>query len=299
MKGRDRFTKTEAEAIKALLRRVRLAEPGTPQKLLRDQLRGLGFYISDWGGGPGGFTASDFDDLVRRGAVTISDDPGPVRPAARPPRRPQKASRLARSPEPADDAPSALTALAGPPISIEMAMHGGVPDRPGLYAIYGSPGVWSTLGLGKPPDDRPLYIGKAEGSLVSRDLNTHFASGTTGRSSPRRSLAALLAAAGELDLVAMPRRPNDPEPGKWTHYALESPGEQQLTDWMRRELRIAVWPARADTRLRTLETTVMRHWIPPLNLTGVTTPWSVQVKSARARMAEQAKAWARSRGFDI
>lgn len=76
-----------------------------------------------------------------------------------------------------------------------------VPHAAGLYAIYGDSGVWKALGLGDAQDDRPLYVGKAEDSLVSRDLNTHFATGKTGWSSPRRSFAALLA--DELKLTAM------------------------------------------------------------------------------------------------
>ncbi|MEY2533166.1 MAG: hypothetical protein QOF29_1076, partial [bacterium] len=50
---------------------------------------------------------------------------------------------------------------------------------------------------------------------------------------------------------------------------------------------------------KTVEATVMGEWLPPLNLTGVTTQWTTQVKAARAVMAEQARAWARRRGFDV
>src|SRR4051794_30987779 len=74
MKGRDRFTSSDAAEIRRLLKLVRKAEPGTPQKLLRDRLRAIGFNISDFAGGPAGFTASDFDDLVRGGRIKISDD---------------------------------------------------------------------------------------------------------------------------------------------------------------------------------------------------------------------------------
>jgi len=70
--------------------------------------------------------------------------------------------------------------------------HGVVPGRPGLYAIYGDAKTWKELELGKPPDGRPLYIGKAEDSLVARDLKTHFGDGRTGQSTVRRSFAALL-----------------------------------------------------------------------------------------------------------
>ena len=67
-----------------------------------------------------------------------------------------------------------------------------VPGRPGLYAIYGDATTWEELGLGQPSDDRALYVGKAEDSLVSRDLKTHFGDGRTGQSTVRRSFAALL-----------------------------------------------------------------------------------------------------------
>src|SRR5579859_3831532 len=81
-------------------------------------------------------------------------------------------------------------AHAGPLASAEMR----VPDRPGLYAIYGESRTWRELGLGAPPDGRPLYLGKAEDSLASRDLKTHFGDGRTGQSTVRRSFAALLRA---------------------------------------------------------------------------------------------------------
>ncbi|MGW3547006.1 GIY-YIG nuclease family protein [Janibacter hoylei] len=67
--------------------------------------------------------------------------------------------------------------------------------------------------------DAPLYIGKAERSLVSRDLQTHFTSGKTGQSSLRRSLAALLRV--ELDLTAQPRNPSRPDGRGASH---SSPG---------------------------------------------------------------------------
>jgi hypothetical protein len=43
----------------------------------------------------------------------------------------------------------------------------------------------------------------------------------------------------------------------------------------------------------------MKHWEPPLNLTGVKQPWMKQVKDARARMVIAAKAWARARGHQV
>lgn len=197
------------------------------------------------------------------------------------------------------DASAAIGALSFQPMTIEAAVGGGVPDQPGLYALHGSSATWAQLGLGPPPDERPLYVGKAEASLVSRDLRTHFATGRTGQSSPRRSFAALLAREAVLALVAMPRRPANPEPRKWTHFALEPAGDEALTNWMRSQLRIAVWLKPGGARLADLENDVIRALRPPLNLTGVRTPWTDEVKAARATLAAAAKEWRDPEGFAV
>lgn len=162
--------------------------------------------------------------------------------------------------------------------------------------MHGGASTWQALGLGAPPDERPLYVGKAERSLVARDLNTHFATGTTGRSSPRRSFAALLV--DDLRLVAMPRQPANPEPRKWCH-ALEEPGDSRLTEWMRAHLKLAVWASPPGVNLATIEGAVMRACLPPLNLVGVTTPWTSEIRQARAALAEGAKEWARDHGLTL
>lgn len=60
--------------IKALLREIRRAGRSR-QKTLRNKLRREhDFYISDFATDQQGFTASDVDDLVRRGVITLIDD---------------------------------------------------------------------------------------------------------------------------------------------------------------------------------------------------------------------------------
>lgn len=197
----------------------------------------------------------------------------------------------------AEQLPAAIAALTGPGHTLAAAFAGAVKDKPGLYAVYGEPAVWSQLGLGAPPDERPLYVGKAEDSLVTRDLDTHFTSGDTGRSSPRRSFAALLV--DELALVAIPRRPENPEPGRWPNYALEADDDDRLTAWMCEHLTLAVWPCERIAWLGDIERAVMVHWRPPLNLAGVKQPRRKQVKDARAAMVIAAKEWARTRGHHV
>ena len=161
-----------------------------------------------------------------------------------------------------------------------------VPNKPGLYAIHGDAAVWKALTLGKPPDDRPLYVGKAEDSLVTRDLKTHFGAGRTGSSTLRRSFAALLCET--LRLTPQPRNPANPE--RPANYGLPAADDQRLTRWMLANLRIAVWPTDQRGQLVTIENGVLAHWRPPLNLKDVKTPWTSHVKAARAEMAAKVRA---------
>lgn len=299
MRGRDRFNADELAWIREQLVQLRVAERDE-QRRIRGRLRRAEFRISDWATDSQGFTASDFDALLTSKRVIRDDNVGILPPPPDPvdvnvPGGPLDTWAGAHLPE-------ALDLLAGPAAErhaivelIETAAARREPgarlDGPGLYALYADAPTWRQLGLGDPPDERPLYVGKAENSLVARDLRTHFATGRTGQSSPRRSFAALLV--DELALVATPRRPADPEPDKWTHYALEPDGDERLTEWMREHLRLAAWPPERPVALGKLERLVMGELQPPLNLTGVSQPWSRQVRDARKVMARSAEEWAR------
>jgi hypothetical protein len=179
---------------------------------------------------------------------------------------------------------AALSALAAPGVPVETAI---VPAKAGLYAMHASDTTWRELGLGEPPDARPLYAGKAERSLAGRDIGTHFSTGRTGSSTLRRGLAGLLAR--QLDLHGRPR--NIASPGHFANFGLEPDGDARLTEWMHRHLRIAVWPATEGVSLDPLETLVLQSLQPPLNLAKVSTSWRPAVSAARARLAAEARAW--------
>ena len=156
-----------------------------------------------------------------------------------------------------------------------------VPTGAGLFAIYGTEETWKALGLND-CDGRPLYVGKAEVSLHSRDLRAHFSSGKTGQSTVRRSLAALLRDA--LQLTPSYRHPERRE--RATHYGLEAPGDDQLTEWMGANLKIAFWdkPAACEN-LADVERAVIDTCHPPLNLKDNESPWKERVAAARRAMA--------------
>ena len=169
-----------------------------------------------------------------------------------------------------------------------------MPDVGGLYAIYGEARAWRELALGDPPDDRPLYVGKAEDSLIARDVKTHFVNGRTGSSTLRRSFAALLRE--PLDLRAQPRNPTKPE--RFANYGLAKGDDERLTTWMRGRLTLAVWTKQPGVALADVERAMLAAWKPPLNLKDVTTPWRGQVSTARKLMVADARRWAHDRGFD-
>jgi hypothetical protein len=296
MKGRDHFTRQQAKRIRELLDARGHAERAE-QKQLRDQLRGIGFYISDWGGP--GLDRADFDQLIAHGAITLTygglvDQQQRSVSAAR--KSPIAASASPAAPH--DTARIAVTdagrALRAPGHRVaEAAAH--VPNAAGLYAVHGDGGVWRELGLGEPPDDRPLYVGKAERSLASRDLRTHFDTGRTGSSTVRRSFAALLR--DTLALRAEPRNTSKPE--RPANYGLDDEGDARLTEWMQARLTLAVWPKHAGVVLVDVERALLSAWQPPLNLKDVETRWSSQLCAARRAMANDARVWARDRGYQL
>lgn len=172
----------------------------------------------------------------------------------------------------------------GPRHSIARALEL-VPNSPGLYAIYGDPDAIDALGLGTVT--RPLYVGKAERSLVGRDMRTHFATGKTGSSTVRRTVAALLR--DQLELHAVPR--NLAKPDGSANYAVEAEGDGRLTSWMQRHLSLAFWRRPDDVVLDEVETLVLEALRPPLNLAKMGTSGDKRVKAARAAMAAEARAW--------
>ena len=161
------------------------------------------------------------------------------------------------------------------------------PNQPGLYAIYGSADVWQELGLGDPPDDRPLYVGKAEKSLLGRDVKQHFGTGATGSSTVRRSFAALLKA--QHNFTGIPRNPK--KSGHFSNYGLPLEQCEKLTRWMRERLLLGTWAPHEEVNLDDWETQVLQVWKPPINLSKVKTPWSKRLKELRKILADEARGY--------
>lgn len=192
----------------------------------------------------------------------------------------------------ADDVDDALAALASGMLPLKGA-EDRLPRRPGLYAIYGDSKTWESLTLGKPPDKRPLYVGKSESSLLGRDIDTHFGDARTGQSTVRRSFAALLK--DTLKLSGQPR--NLVKPAYFSNFGLPPKDDRKLTKWMMEHLRLATWAPAGMVTLRSIEKQIIVTWQPPLNLTHVGPIYKKQVKVARKVLADEARQWAKERVF--
>ena len=168
-----------------------------------------------------------------------------------------------------------------------------VAKSPGLYAFYGDDHAWSDLALTPAFEDQPLYVGKAERSLNGRDVRTHFATGKTGSSTVRRSLAALLVKA--LDLTPVPR--NLIRPDGSANFALAADGDARLSMWMDERLSLATWVSPSGVILDEVETAVVRQLRPPLNLDKVGEP-RAELREARRRLAAIARDWTSDDGSE-
>ncbi|MFD6699819.1 MULTISPECIES: GIY-YIG nuclease family protein [unclassified Microbacterium] len=191
----------------------------------------------------------------------------------------------------ADLAADAVDALTGARWAIAAAADH-VPACPGLYAIYGDEPAWRDIEL-EAATDGPLYVGKAEESLISRDLHGHFATNPkskprTGGSTVRRSFAALLR--DTLDLHAVPR--NLAKPERFANFSLAEGGDERLNEWMHARLTLALWPAPEDLAvpLGDIETVVIHHFAPPINLDKNPAKLA-RLSQARAAMAAEASRW--------
>jgi hypothetical protein len=152
------------------------------------------------------------------------------------------------------------------------------PPSPGVYAIFAAPDI--ILPLEDIAAERPLYVGMTESSLEVRD---HFGRKTSGFSTIRRSLGALLRES--LDLSAIPRAPG-PSKTNAVNFRFAEDGESRLSDWMRQSL---TWSFVAtSTAPVRLEASLIAMLRPPLNLTGWPNPQRKYLTALRRACRDEA-----------
>lgn len=143
MKGRSSFTRTEIAELRALIREKQTADRDR-QKVLRGKMRLIGFYITDFSD-YSGFTVSDFDRLISRGAITVLEEevaepsrqyPGSKSEIAGTESRPGKAHT--RGETSVDGLALVVSAVEETLRRPEAVQSATIPPSAGLYAIYGN-----------------------------------------------------------------------------------------------------------------------------------------------------------------
>jgi hypothetical protein len=145
-----------------------------------------------------------------------------------------------------------------------------LPDEPGIYVVWPvAQHAVDDLGLAdvtgeSPLAFRPLYVGKAEDSVQRRLVMKHFASGDTGHSTLRRTLASLL----DLESRARKTRILDPTPQQLrtltANFDLSEHDDEVLSEWMAEHLRVCGLASRFSP-LTKVERSVGAELRPPLD----------------------------------
>lgn len=143
------------------------------------------------------------------------------------------------------------------------AEHEEYPTCPGIYSFVLA-GNSTLKNFGK--NGQIIYVGIAKESLKQRDLNTHFKTGSTGHSTLRRSIGAVLKQ--ELKLTALTRNGTTVKRAI-DHYRFDLDGDIRLSDWMQENLRIGFWEDHNRLpykTLRDMEEAITRELKPTLDL---------------------------------
>ena len=134
---------------------------------------------------------------------------------------------------------------------------------PGVYAfLLNSTSTLKDFGQ----VNQVLYVGIAKDSLKSRDLGNHLNSESTGRSTLRRSIGAILKT--EFNLKSFSRNGTDNR-REITNYVFNIKGDISLTEWMTKSLEVGYWEDKnkiSYAQLRDLEEEVIKILKPTLDL---------------------------------
>jgi hypothetical protein len=68
MKGKTQFTEEEIKTLKYLISEKVISSP-LQQKRIRDKIRQIGFFYSDFSNSKHGYTCQDLDELIKSGQV--------------------------------------------------------------------------------------------------------------------------------------------------------------------------------------------------------------------------------------
>lgn len=261
MKGQNTFTTSQANEIRKLIAE-KVRSTSDKQKGIRDKIRKLGFYYSDFCSDKDGYTVADFEALIRSGRIKIvGENYKPV--AEKIITKPVIKIKIdSNTPKviTSSDLISTLTTIKqnrfDPTTDSEII----IANNSGNYILcLRANSNLPTVSI-KPifttfEKLKVIYTGIAGESLRTRDYRQHFKGNNAGRSTLRKSLGVLF---GYRQIP----RDKDPSTGK-TKFS--NTDEQVLSEWMCSNL---IMFFLTNSNFATTEKELINHFNPPLNLQG-------------------------------
>ena len=154
------------------------------------------------------------------------------------------------------------------------------PSQPGVYALF----LVRHARLGQTPakPETVVYVGISS-NLARRAMKQHFHTGSSGSSTLRRSLGAVLK--DVLGLRAV-HRSTGKSARDYTNYCFTADSEVRLTTWMNENLEISFYPT---PNYVTLEMLLVHHLEPVLNIEHSTNSYTATLKHLRAVCSAEAR----------
>lgn len=260
MKGKSTFTAKEISTIKKLITEKLHATP-SKQKGIRQKIRNIGFYYSDFCSDKDGYTVEDFEALIHTGKVTVIDDS--VLSSFKPLNKVLLLENTVREEvisQKSIDVAVFFQAFKANRFDSLPDNETKIPDMAGNYILCLRPNSKLPKVRIEPILElfdglQVIYTGIASKSLRKRDYKQHFKGNNAGKSTLRKSLGVLFG------YKQIPRD-SDPTTGK-TKFGVDD--EIKLTEWMRQNLILYFFPT---TDFEQIENQAIIHFNPPLNLKG-------------------------------
>lgn len=258
MKGKNEFTEIEIENLKNLISEKIIAAPDK-QKGIRNKIRNLGFYYSDFSTQKNGYDLNDLQKLIDNHEIKIIENNNYKSKKIRTTRIETKtiAKPKLELINPTD------LALILEKFSVNrfdpiLDNENKIDNCCGNYIICKRPQIdlpdfFNSIEFKKFDNLEVIYTGIAGKSLKTRDFKQHFKGNNAGRSTLRKSLGVLFG----YKLIA---RDKDPNTGK-TKFCTEN--EIELSEWMNKNLVMYFLP---NADYDNLEKTLIEYFNPPLNL---------------------------------
>lgn len=259
MSRKKAFTLFEIDTIKKLIAEKVIASPDR-QKGIRQNIRNLGFYYSDFSNKKEGYSVADFDALIQSGQIMV--DGKTHQPGTK-----SREGKANNSKPMIVECSTTTSAEVLDVLLCEFKRNRFDPKTDGEQLIKNEPGNYIVCLKNKAQlpsvDAKPIfktfeglqvvYTGIASVSLRTRDFKQHFKGNNAGRSTLRKSLGVLLG------YKQIPRD-RDITTGK-TKFDIDN--ELRLSTWMRDSLVMFFLPT---ANFHIIEKALITHFNPPLNL---------------------------------